>query len=399
MRVPLIVISPYAKHTYISHQLGEFSSFAKFIESNWGLPSLGHRDSLSSISNLMDYFNFSQPPQPKMIVNPLPYSSTLVVPTGGFGFGVQGTLNPIIGDANTNYQFNVVYTRTDVPAVHNVLINGVAYAMTRGNTLSGVGTIYQYTTKLAVGMHNFHFTFSNGSGTVNLPDNGVPFPGPEVHPFFADAQNALVTSPVLPGHTVTFDIVYSSPSNKAPTVAQAIIDGQAFAMHAMGTNYKSGVHFTYTTNSLAPGVHYVVYRFSDGSGVAEYPGRITPLVTPIVLSQSSASKSGTTVIFQTTYADVSGNAPSQATLYVDGTPTSMSCVSNCGSYRSGAVFRAQRTLSSGSHRYFFVFSAPYSGVQSSWSDPTGPMTYSMNLAANGTLIDSGTLVGDPGDMD
>ncbi len=50
-RTPLIVISPYAKAGYISHQQGEFSSFAKFIEENWNLPNLGYRDSLSTTSD------------------------------------------------------------------------------------------------------------------------------------------------------------------------------------------------------------------------------------------------------------------------------------------------------------------------------------------------------------
>jgi len=59
-RVPLIVISPYAKAGYISHQLGEFSSFVKFVERNWSLPNLGQRDANTSISDLFDYFDFNQ---------------------------------------------------------------------------------------------------------------------------------------------------------------------------------------------------------------------------------------------------------------------------------------------------------------------------------------------------
>ncbi len=52
-RVPLLVISPWAKPGYISDdgypsQQGEFSSFDKFIEENWGIPSLEGRDSLGA---------------------------------------------------------------------------------------------------------------------------------------------------------------------------------------------------------------------------------------------------------------------------------------------------------------------------------------------------------------
>ena len=82
-RVPLLVISPWAKPGYISSQQGEFASFDKFIEEVFSLPSLGARDSLASTSDLMDYFNFSQTPDPKLIEAKLPYSNVLSVPNVG----------------------------------------------------------------------------------------------------------------------------------------------------------------------------------------------------------------------------------------------------------------------------------------------------------------------------
>ena len=36
IRVPMLVLSPYAKQGHISHELGEFSSVLRFIEDNWG---------------------------------------------------------------------------------------------------------------------------------------------------------------------------------------------------------------------------------------------------------------------------------------------------------------------------------------------------------------------------
>ncbi len=59
-RVPLIVISPYAKLHYISHVQHEFGSILKFTEETFGLPSLGTTDQLSD--DLSDCFDFSQPP-------------------------------------------------------------------------------------------------------------------------------------------------------------------------------------------------------------------------------------------------------------------------------------------------------------------------------------------------
>jgi phospholipase C len=60
-RVPLIVVSPYAKQGYVSHRQYEFGSFLKFLEVRFGLPSLGTRDAVSD--GLADCFDFSQPSQ------------------------------------------------------------------------------------------------------------------------------------------------------------------------------------------------------------------------------------------------------------------------------------------------------------------------------------------------
>ncbi len=59
-RVPMIVVSPYAKPAYISHVTHDFGSILKFIESNFNLPSLGYAD--APADDLSDCFNFTQTP-------------------------------------------------------------------------------------------------------------------------------------------------------------------------------------------------------------------------------------------------------------------------------------------------------------------------------------------------
>jgi len=67
IRVPLLVISPYAKDGAVSHEEGEFSSVLRFIEDNWGLRQLTHRDRRAT--PLLSAFDFSQDPRPP---DPLP---------------------------------------------------------------------------------------------------------------------------------------------------------------------------------------------------------------------------------------------------------------------------------------------------------------------------------------
>jgi phospholipase C len=55
-RVPLIVVSPFAKPAYVSHVTHDFGSILKFIEGIYNLPSLGYADALAD--DLSDCFNF-----------------------------------------------------------------------------------------------------------------------------------------------------------------------------------------------------------------------------------------------------------------------------------------------------------------------------------------------------
>jgi len=60
-RVPLLVISPYAKQGYISHQQHEFGSILKFTELTFGLDSLNTTDERAD--DLGDCFDFTQSPR------------------------------------------------------------------------------------------------------------------------------------------------------------------------------------------------------------------------------------------------------------------------------------------------------------------------------------------------
>lgn len=69
-RVPLIVVSPYAKAQHISHTQHDFGSILKFIETTFSLPSLGNADAVAD--DFSDSFDFNQTPlQFKTIAAPL----------------------------------------------------------------------------------------------------------------------------------------------------------------------------------------------------------------------------------------------------------------------------------------------------------------------------------------
>jgi phospholipase C len=81
LRVPGIVISPYARHGYIDHQTLSFDAFNKFIENDFldgqrldprtdGRPDPRPqvRESLPLLGDLQRDFNFSQRPRPPVIL-------------------------------------------------------------------------------------------------------------------------------------------------------------------------------------------------------------------------------------------------------------------------------------------------------------------------------------------
>jgi phospholipase C len=67
-RVPLLIISPYAKAGYISHTVYEHSSILKFVETRYNLPALSARDGMAS--NMLDSFDFTQQLQPPLFLQP-----------------------------------------------------------------------------------------------------------------------------------------------------------------------------------------------------------------------------------------------------------------------------------------------------------------------------------------
>ncbi len=67
IRVPMLLVSAYAKETsashpgYVSHTQYEFGSILKLIESNWNLGTLGRTDKRAN--SLLDCFDFTQSPR------------------------------------------------------------------------------------------------------------------------------------------------------------------------------------------------------------------------------------------------------------------------------------------------------------------------------------------------
>ena len=59
-RVPAVIVSPYARPDYVSHEVRDHTAILKFIETKWNLPALTFRD--ANADDLLDCLDFRRPP-------------------------------------------------------------------------------------------------------------------------------------------------------------------------------------------------------------------------------------------------------------------------------------------------------------------------------------------------
>ena len=91
-RLPLLVISPYAKVNYVDHGVTDQSSILRFIEDNWGLGRIGDNSTDAVAGTLTPMFNFQLQTARTLLLDP---SSGAVVAGGPTGAGItRAVVNP-----------------------------------------------------------------------------------------------------------------------------------------------------------------------------------------------------------------------------------------------------------------------------------------------------------------
>jgi phospholipase C len=70
-RIPVLVVSPYAKLNFVDHTPTDFTSILKFIEDNWNLGQIGSGSLDTKANSLDSMFDFRSPPHTApLILNP-----------------------------------------------------------------------------------------------------------------------------------------------------------------------------------------------------------------------------------------------------------------------------------------------------------------------------------------
>ncbi len=198
-RIPLMVISPYAKSNYIDNTLADQSSIVSFIQYNWHLGSLGTASFTNIAGTLLNMFDFSHPQQNdgRLFLNP---ATGEVVQTnnnfGGFGFEAkaldsQGQYSPGTPDLSTTGTCTDVDTNPDVCSTANDFSNN---AIAPGNAV-WFSASADITPKESSSPLTVHFT----GQWINLQlqgGNGLPLqiPAPNSEVVFSTSATSATTT-------------------------------------------------------------------------------------------------------------------------------------------------------------------------------------------------------------
>jgi len=239
-RVPLIIISPYARPGKVSHTTYEFSSVVKFIEENFGLPFLTQRDQVAN--DTTDSFNFSQKPLPPL---PLPLRACPVASTTRTRFGTVA-----VGGSRTLAVTVTNYSNTAM-SINGVSTTGTDFAYVAGGkgtcgTSVPAGTACTVNVKFnpkAAGARFGTLTIKDSDPSspqvVNLLGEGTNVNLPNLYP-------GMIFSAVSLGSSAQQQVTLTNQGSTALTISQIQTVGDFSETDNCGTSLNAGANCTIT---------------------------------------------------------------------------------------------------------------------------------------------------------
>jgi phospholipase C len=155
-RLPLLVVSPYARKNYVDHTLTTQASVTRFIEDNWRTGRIGGGSFDATAGSLANMFDFRSPQQRAVLLAPngsvavtvpvrvAPASAPVVLPPGGGGAGASPDRPAAEAAAPAN---------ATAPAVDKAALTGADYAWLVGvlAVVVGAGVGFWFTRRRRLG--------------------------------------------------------------------------------------------------------------------------------------------------------------------------------------------------------------------------------------------------------
>src|SRR5581483_206425 len=229
-RVPMIVISPFARPAFVSHTQYEFSSVLKFIEERFNLPFLTSRD--AGANDMTDSFDFSQTPLSPLVLTQR--TCPIISATAGINFGGQAvnTTNPafvvtVTNIRTTNITFSSISITADFTETNNC-------TTLKPNQTCTISVFFQPT------------RIGQRSGTLTIVDNDVT--SPQMIPLSGVGGNVTINPYLYPG--LNFLTVNVGTRSKPRTVTLTNTASSALAM--AGITARGEFSQTNTCGSSVP---------------------------------------------------------------------------------------------------------------------------------------------------
>jgi len=299
-RVPLLIISPYAKQGYISHTLYEFSSVLKFAEEDFNLPTLGARD--AAANDMLDSFDFTQPPRPPVQLTPRSCPASTYVSTRTLAFPAR-----LKGTTSTAQTVNVENLGSAPLSISSIVASGdyqIAYTTCASSlAVSATCSVSVTFTPQVIG---------SDPGTLTVTDSSVGSPHTVNLTWTATGlltSTTLISSlnPSNFGQPVTFTATVTS-SDGTPTGTVTFRQGTA----ALGTASLNGSTAALTTTTLNTGADSISAVYSGNSTFATSTSpvlnqKVNKISTMTALTSSlNPSSKGQPVTFTATLTASSG---------------------------------------------------------------------------------------------
>jgi phospholipase C len=346
LRVPGIVISPYAKQGYVDHQTLSFDAYLKFIEDDFlsgqrldpatdGRPDPRPdvRENASILGDLSSDFDFTQAPRPSMVlpVHPnttltatVPFSPTLPSALPGNGQAIVQWAppisdggSPVAGYVVTPFKAGVEQpsrTFATTATTHTIgsLTNGVSYTF-KIAARNAVGTGYRSvpTRAITVGAPttptHVSATPGNGAATVTwaapTTNNGSAITSYVVTPYIGSAAQAArvfnssatteIISGLTNGTTYAFTVAARnargasvvSPPSVPVTVGAPLPPTGVTATAGVGS---ATVQWTKPKNNGSVLTSYIVTPYLNG--VAQPPRTFSPSATTQTITGLTANE-------------------------------------------------------------------------------------------------------------
>jgi phospholipase C len=282
-RSGVLVISPWVKSGLISHDVFEFSSMLKFIETRFNLPSLTQRD--AQANNMVDMFDFTQGPLPPLFLNTR--TCPLIASTSFFG-------NVTLGDTLEN-QVNLFNNRSKDLTISS--IKASADYSTSSNCGSSVPSMAQCQVNIlfkptAVGSRPGTLTITdsdptspqvielNGTGTkvavsTAIFEFGMVAFGKPSHHSFSLANKG---SAALGITSITTQRDFSQTNNCPKSLPAGKSCNIDVAFSPLDGGYRAGV---LTIVDSDPGSPHTIYFRGYGAALLYSPGQLTFAPEPV----------------------------------------------------------------------------------------------------------------------